>query len=372
MADKNGTVYTESVPASAVSVKIGDVSEFKPKLEIIKWNGEASLSAEFDVKGEKGIDSSDVGKIIWAGDKKSAEFFPVPEGYEFNIVLKEKPVSNVFEFLLSKSNVEFYFQPPLTEMIGQEGIVSASETEGFDRDGNVICRRPENIVGSYAVYHSAPPLNVKGGTNYKSGKVCHIYRPKAIESGGKETWCDLLIKDNVMSVTVPQKFLDEAIYPVVVDPTFGYTTIGGSEVYYNASGSLGHCGSGLIYAQSGAYGRAIKFSVYGRGTSIDLALYTVVAGLPVTRLSPAVTVSFAGSNQWNDSANVYQTLMNDNSYGLAEGNAQNAYVFFDTGTGTQRSHCATNLPATWTSDGVTAVLYSWYTTYESCPTQQVS
>ena len=43
-------------------------------------------------------------------------------------------------------------------------------------------------------------------------------------------WCDLHIdpENNEMVLTVPQKALDEAVYPLVIDPTFGYTSQGAS------------------------------------------------------------------------------------------------------------------------------------------------
>jgi hypothetical protein len=30
----------------------------------------------------------------------------------------------------------------------------------------------------------------------------------------------------VLTITIPQSFLDSAVYPVVVDPTFGYSSVG--------------------------------------------------------------------------------------------------------------------------------------------------
>jgi len=90
--------------------------------------------------------------------------------------------------------------------------------------------RPENVVGSYAVYHKTKANHRIGSTNYVTGKAFHIYRPKAIDANGMEEWAELNYLNGVLSVTVPQKFLDEAVYPVRIDPTFGYTTLGGTTV----------------------------------------------------------------------------------------------------------------------------------------------
>ena len=91
--------------------------------------------------------------------------------------------------------------------------------------------RPENVVGSYAVYHQTRGrVNDSAGMEYKTGKAFHIYRPEAIDRDGNKVWCDLSISEQTgtLTVTVPQPFLDTAMYPVRVDPTFGYTTAGSS------------------------------------------------------------------------------------------------------------------------------------------------
>ena len=50
-------------------------------------------------------------------------------------------------------------------------------------------------------------------------------------------WCDLDITDGELTVTVPEDFLNKASYPVVVDPTFGYTSVGGTQqnAHYSAA-----------------------------------------------------------------------------------------------------------------------------------------
>ena len=67
-----------------------------------------------------------------------------------------------------------------------------------------------------------------GGKNYKTGKAFHIYRPKITDKNGRWIWGELHIdeKKGELSVTVNQSFLDNAVYPVTVDPTFGDTSCG--------------------------------------------------------------------------------------------------------------------------------------------------
>jgi len=112
--------------------------------------------------------------------------------------------------------LEFYYQPELTKQEIDEGAF-----------------RPDNVVGSYAVYHSTKRNHIIGQTNYKTGKAFHIYRPKIIDSNGWEVWGELNIdKDaGILSVTIPQDFIDNAKYPIkhAAGLTFGYLTIGSSQ-----------------------------------------------------------------------------------------------------------------------------------------------
>lgn len=361
-------------------IEVGDKdtpASFRPAFRVKKWEGESEFHLELDTT-ENGIDGTkkrddSFERLQWKNTTCEAEFFGLdPDkgleegGFEFNVLLKSRPSSNVLTFKFKSKNCVLYKQPPLTQEIGLHGIATATEMEGFDANGKLIVRRPEQFVNSIAVYHSAPPLNILGGKEYKSGKVGHILRPKVIESGGLECYADLDINASgkKITLTIPQSFLDSALYPVVVDPTFGYTTIGGTEVLFNTPGSICHVGSGLLFSPVADYNRITKFTVYGRGDHLHVATYEISGGLPTNRVTAGVEVDLPDINGWADSAAVAQTLTNGKTYGMAEGDASDSYVFFDTGSGNQRSRCLTNLPSTWTSDSVTATLYSWYATYE--------
>ena len=360
-----------------LKIEIGDSKQetaFYPQLKILAFDNEINFSIRLKTV-ETGTDSKDAAeKITWSGAKTGAEFYDVaadpghPAGaIEFNIILKEKPASRFIEFTTEKKDVELFYQGPLTDLIGVDGIVTATETEGKDKDGNIFIRRPENVVYSYAIYHRRPPANVVGGKEYRAGKIGHIYRPLITDSTGKKTYGILINDDvnNMLKIEIPEDFYNSAIYPVTVDPTFGYTTIGGTEVYFNAPGSLCHIGAGLIFSPTSGYNRVTKFTCYGRGDHNEFSLYSISGGLPVSRLAAGVECDLPAANAWKDTDPINQTLTNGITYGLAEGHANAVYVFFDTGAGNQRSACATDLPATWSSTGTTAALYSWYTTYET-------
>lgn len=132
--------------------------------------------------------------------------------FDIDFTLHRKPDTNVFEYKIEGAEeFDFFYQGELTPEEIAEGA-----------------SRPENVVGSYAVYHKTKANHRVGSTNYATGKAFHILRPKAIDANGAETWAELNYVDGLLSVTVPQNFLDDAAYPVRVDPTFGYTTIGAS------------------------------------------------------------------------------------------------------------------------------------------------
>jgi hypothetical protein len=76
------------------------------------------------------------------------------------------------------------------------------------------------LKGSYAVYKKETLLGE--GT----GKLCHIHRPEIIDARGRRCWGDLSIMGNELRITVPERWLSEAKYPVVVDPTIGTSTVG--------------------------------------------------------------------------------------------------------------------------------------------------
>jgi hypothetical protein len=76
------------------------------------------------------------------------------------------------------------------------------------------------LAGSYAVYKKETLIGE--GT----GKLCHIHRPEIIDARGRRCWGGLAVVANELRVTIPEWFLSEAVYPVIVDPTIGTSTVG--------------------------------------------------------------------------------------------------------------------------------------------------
>ena len=151
---------------------------------------------------------------------------------EWSMKLTDKPPINAFSMPIQSENLKFYYQPPLYEEYGfslpfsnSTFFVNATHVMEFNgTDWITTTYRPENVVGSYAIYHAYKMHN-----EYKTGKAFHIYRPKIIDAEGNEAWCNLNISNNLLKIEIPQEFLDKAVYPVTIDPTFGYTTKGANQ-----------------------------------------------------------------------------------------------------------------------------------------------
>lgn len=209
-------------PKDRIMVEIGDIKQpdFKPQAKIMRWDNEVNFSLRAEEHPAATVETR--GKqIIYKTPEYEVHQYEIDAGdigedggLEFEWVLPKKPKTNVLTATIQTKGLNFYYQPPLT----QEEI-----DEGADR--------PENVVGSYAVYHKTKGgLNSSRGHEYKAGKAFHIYRPKITDDNGSEIWGELNIDEakGELTVTVDQTFLDNASYPVIVDPTFGYTSIGTS------------------------------------------------------------------------------------------------------------------------------------------------
>jgi hypothetical protein len=239
-------------PKDEITVTVGDeptpgvlggAGDFNPKVKIERW-GEVSLTLtpkDLDkvATKDKTLDLSN-GKIKVGTPNANYQIYDLPisadnpeGGLEYEIDLLSKPASNVIQFQLDTQGLDFFYQPPLNEeMKGQEGW-----TEDCTPTDCGSSHRPENVVGSYAVYAKTPKTNYTDGKEYKCGKIGHIFRPKIIDSAGTSIWGDLHIENGILSVTIPQEFLDKAVYPVrhAAGLTFGYTTIAGTRSAFGIS-----------------------------------------------------------------------------------------------------------------------------------------
>ena len=170
-------LYTNE-PKDEINVIVGDDKQpdkFYPQIKIQRWTNEVNFSVRFidNQIGTEKVETID-DKIKWSKGNIEIEYYDHNEGeggYKMVWYLKKKPKTNKVDFTIQSKNLNFYYQPPLTEEF-QNGYseefqkeIVVTETQVKDLEGNVLVERPENVVGSYAVYHST-----KGGMNDTYGK----------------------------------------------------------------------------------------------------------------------------------------------------------------------------------------------------------
>lgn len=309
-----------------VELEVGDSktpTKFIPQHKIMRWQNECNVSIRLKDDGnEPEIVETREDKIVWKKGKREAHFYDFtseehPEGaQEFEIVLLEKPATNVVEFTLQDKDVEYFYQPALTP----EEIERGAE-------------RPENVVGSYAVYAKTPKTNYLGGKEYKTGKLGHIFRPRIEDSNGNWTWGELHIENGILSVTIPQDFLDTAVYPVkhAAGLTFGYTTVGASN-----SNATGVNITGAF--ASGTSADIVSVSHYsklasGSGNYYRAAVYSDVSNLPSALLAESGTgIAMNTTAQWRATALSY-SFSNTNYWIANYAEGQNRTIYYDASTG---------------------------------------
>lgn len=363
------------VPERKIEFEIGDATrpDFVPQAKTKWFDNEYNVSVRAKEHAEAVVRTRG-NKVYYETPEYTVIQYDTPAGeeggHELEWELPSKPDSNILPFTLRyKGDVRFYHQPALT----QEEI-----DEGADR--------PENVVDSYAVYIEKRNHR-KGGNNYATGKIQHVYRPKAIDAKGNEAWCTLHIPSNGQaetnidcSVEVPQEFLDNAAYPVLVDPTFGNTSVGGSN---NPNGpDIDNIIIGYDNGGTGDYNAPVN------GTLTHINYYSKAAGTirPVvygaynsgSNNFPLVTYgdeATSAVNDWVVMPVPYTSITSGNTYSMGVwSNTNNIGWHWDTATGdfidplTAATYHSNNAPPDPLSGGLTfnddwLSIYATYTNY---------
>jgi len=105
-----------------LEVELGDTKQpdkLHPQVKIKRWDNEVNCSVrlkDFDNFTSKKEDN----KLKLIKDKKEVHLYDIepceehPEGgFEFEVILKEKPVSNKLEFSIETKGLDFFYQPAL-------------------------------------------------------------------------------------------------------------------------------------------------------------------------------------------------------------------------------------------------------------------
>jgi hypothetical protein len=142
-------------------------------------------------------------RLVYKGRRRSHRFTILGDtAFEYDCILEKEPESNVISLLMEGAEQFDFFRQP-----------------DFVKD--------PFLKGSYAVYKKETLIGE--GT----GKLCHIHRPEIIDSWGRRCWGDVSVVGNELRITIPETFLSEAEYPVIVDPTIGTTTVGSQYLWDN-------------------------------------------------------------------------------------------------------------------------------------------
>ncbi len=234
------------------------------------------------------------------GSRASHSLYATPDGgFEWETLVSSMPDTNVFTYRVEHHGLSFHYQDTLTDLEKADGA-----------------RRPDSVIGSYAVYQSCPTVTGTRGT----GKAFHLYRPKAWDSSGDTVWCDLLIDGTHLTLTIPDWFLARAKYPVVVDPHFGSETVGGSTVNFSNSYNYAQAYVDDLFTapENAVIDSLFMYFVYA-DDSAALAIYACgvdgrPAGSPTAR-SPRIGSTSAA--QWVAAA-VNITLTTGTTYAIVE------------------------------------------------------
>ncbi len=175
-----------------------------PILQFTKWDEEAFLLFKGNGRNERtrSLERTDNSLILTTNKRKHIYRILDGENMEYDIVLYERPRSPVIEMPLEiPKGLSFY----------KQGIKYPK------------LMRPE-VFGSYAVY-----WNMRNN-KYKTGKFCHIYRPKIFDAAGRWIWGELEFDGESLFVIIDEEWLKRARYPVTVDPVIGTSSVGASHL----------------------------------------------------------------------------------------------------------------------------------------------
>ncbi|KKM93779.1 hypothetical protein LCGC14_1204870 [marine sediment metagenome] len=201
--------------------------------------------------------------VLFRGRDDEIRIFqrPADGQIEIETTLLRRPTVSEWTYRIGgHKDLHFVHQPELT---GQDLLNAGSQ-------------RPDDVIDSYAVYHNTRSGHVLGKTNYRGGKAFHIYRPLAIDDRGQREWGKVTIDPlaGKLRVSFNQAWLADARYPVVIDPTLGYTSVGASSwTSYQVNWWLGNFGG--VTAGSNGTASQLWFAPAGPG-KYKIACYDAV------------------------------------------------------------------------------------------------
>jgi hypothetical protein len=282
---------------------------------------------------------------------------------EHSITLPAVPASNILTFNVTCSpQIEWLYQP----LTPPTGLIPISPA----------------VNGSYALYIDKAHrfLDAQGVeiVNYQTGKYCHIYALTLTDAKGNVTYAPLTYTPTgsgtgTLVSTMDATFLANAVYPVVIDPTIGYASLGAYESPFTSI-CWANCGASMQYTANagdtitqyfvgGLSGNASQYAV-------GMSVYNTVALVPLNRQFSATVFNMGGQGStpaWYSSSTISQALTGGTTYDIAAGGGTSGpacFFAFDVGapsnSGDQAS--SSTLPAVWVESANYADRFSFYAT----------
>ena len=327
---------TESAPGvldKKATVELFDddtKTDFYPAMRVRAWGGECSFRIDLPRSGENFKTATQTVDVKNGQDQLTVVHGDVTHkiyshvlndedddnGFEWDIILATKPLSKILEFKFQSEGLSFLYQGELTAEEIADGAT-----------------RPINVVKSYAVYHDSKANNHRhaDGTedNYKTGKFCHIDNPELVDALGNRARAESFFIDpvvGIMRITCPQSFLDTAIYPVIIDPDIGYTSVGGTADSQTANRAHGMAKDANTYvASSGDEVTSVSLYAYSTsGTpSMGTAVYdTIINGTRnelTDRLTAVQTHNLTTTQEWVTVSGLTDSMTDSVRYSIAWG-----------------------------------------------------
>jgi hypothetical protein len=187
-----GARFLQSANDFPMTVTLG---KERPSWGFSRWKNENGLL--FKPPADEGYTiRGDTRQLLYKGRKQNHRFTILDDGnFEYDCILNKEPESNIIRINIDGADrYDFYKQPDFVS--------------------------DPLLKGSYAVYKK--DIFVGDGT----GKLCHIHRPLIIDAAGQKVWGDLHFDGKALNIIIPEWWLSDAVYPVVVDPIVGTNTVG--------------------------------------------------------------------------------------------------------------------------------------------------
>ena len=223
---KESTIYELNTKDAVIKIGGSMPDKFVPNINASKWGDECWLNINHPDSVTSESEEFIADKVSLKIGNNTHRCYALENGdLEYEIEYESRPAYDIETFDLSfPDGLIFAKQLTLEEEWERDNVGQTLE------DYLAVMNRPDNVINSYAVYWK------EVNNQYKTGKFCHIYRAELIDANGNRSWCDMDINPSTkkMRVIMDGAWLDNAVYPVILDPVLGYDTYGGSSGGFNA------------------------------------------------------------------------------------------------------------------------------------------